>query len=176
MIALNDTAIRGIKPLYETNVFEIEQWCKDYERYGKYPTTLPKRFLIGLYQIQQGTGWKDMGLNKYESYCAAFIHFMCCCTIAQLDYSKNWEEISLENIPKSYYEKTAPRLLDSISRAAQQIIYGDVSNKTQRKSRFNKERAGEIMGDILWDIISLVPVEYRRDGLYQASLILIGKL
>jgi hypothetical protein len=178
MIALQEFSIaRKLRPIYEINVYGLEQWCKDYETNNKYPVPVGKRFQIGLYQINQGTNWKDGGLNKYESYCAAFLHFMMVCTTMKLDYDIDWQVSNIEHIPKSYYQKEAPLLLDNISKAAQQIYYYEVAfTNMHRKSRFDKMKLSKIMGNILHQIISLVPIEYRKDGLYQASLIMTGVL
>lgn len=175
------TIAKGIRPLHTTRTHDIEQWCRDYERNNKYPADIMTRFNIATYQIHQGVKWKDMGLNKYESYGAAFLHYMMLCVRMDLKFDRlpTWEpycDITLW--PKSYYEKEAPKLLEHISEATQQIFYGQkVYDKGYtRKSRYSPERLGRSMSKILEQVMSLIPVEHRQTSLYQASLIMTGNL
>jgi hypothetical protein len=172
---ITDISKEILKPIETINLIEILNWCSDYNRYNKYPCNIFKRFLIAQYQIHQGMDWKDMGLNKYESYAAALLNFGMVCQLLELPIEQYIE--SDLSFPDHYrIENECYHLLRYISLASQQLIYGDPENKTKRKSRFNKNKMTKSMGHIIYILARLIPEELRSKSIYQSSLILTGGL
>lgn len=165
-------------PCEENNLIGIQNWCKEYNRFNKFPTTPINRFLIGVYQIHQGMDWKDNGLNKYESYCASFLHFVMLAEMLELDIAEPELPITfnLNKIPKLYFESFVKSILKCISICAKQLIYSSNTNKTKRKSRYDKEKLRHNLMLLSWFMIGIVPCEYRMEGIYVASEIMIGLL
>lgn len=158
-------------PVYPTNIFDIFWWCKDYEERNKFPATILNRFAIGFYQISQGIAWKDGGRNKYESYAAAALHFCMVAVRLELPVDDNME-IKLKDFPVKFIEHSAVELLYNLSAAQQQLFYASPSNKTQRASRYNKDKLARCLGEAIIILIGLIPVEYRSDCFELSSTIM----
>lgn len=163
--------------LYPTNIYDIIIWCRDYDRNNKFPQDTLTRFAIGFYQIHQGIGWGDRGVNKYEGFAAAAIHFFIVAErlgLSNLDASL---EIKLTEFPEiDYWGETAKRLLFNLSVAQQQVMYGAKQYKTQRKSRFDKSKAAGALGKVLCDLIGLIPTKLRTQAFNVASMVMTKEL
>ncbi len=155
-------SIAILTPIRSDNILQLQEWCSFYDKYGKYPANILERFAIGLYQIKDGMEWKDI-LNKNESWCAAFIHFL---TVAEkLNLSVEIKDNVLDI-----------GMLLFVSKAQQDVFYKYNSGKTQRSSRYNPERLTINLSKILSICYSKVPKEERPEGFYTATYIMLGKL
>ncbi|HEX9232697.1 MAG TPA: hypothetical protein VF849_01475 [Blattabacteriaceae bacterium] len=163
-------SIQILAPIRSDNILELQEWVRFYDINGKYPANILERFAIGIYQIKDGMEWKDT-LNKNESWCAAFIHFL---TVAEKLNLPIEDKISL-SLP-AFGAILNENLLLNLSRAQQDIFYKYNSGKTQRSSRYNSERLTINLSKVLSICYCKVPKEERPEGFYNASSIMIGKL
>lgn len=157
----------------------INLWCRDYIRHNKYPCDVLKRYAIGIYQIHQGLEWGDL-LNKAESFMAAFLHFQMVAehlNLALFDITDD-SILKLETKPLQ-----AERLLWLISKAQQQLFYAHKVQQTsltgakyQRASRYKPALLTSLLTELQTRLISMVPKDYRLQGLYHASKIMSGQL
>ena len=157
-------SLQILAPIKSDNILELQEWVSFYDKNGKYPANILERFAIGLYQIKDGMEWKDI-VNKNESWCAAFIHFL---TVAEKLGLPIEQEIKEDTLDIGF--------LLFISRAQQDIFYKHNAGKTQRSSRYNEERLTVNLGKILSICYSKVPKEERPEGFYNATSIMLGKL
>ncbi len=161
-------SLQILAPIKSDNIGELMEWVSFYDKNGKYPANILERFAIGLYQIQSGMQWKDI-LNKNEAWCAAFIHFLVVAEKLDLHVEN---EI---NIDKLYYISPQELLL-LISKAQQDVFYKHNSGKTLRSSRYNPKRLTENISKILIALIYGIEKEELKEGFYNATSIMIGKL
>lgn len=156
--------ISKLQPIMSDNILELQEWVRFYDRNGQYPANILERFAIGLYQVYQGMEWKDI-INKNESWCAAFLHFL---TVA--------EKLNLPAVEKIKDNMLDIGFLLFISKAQQDIFYKYNAGKTMRSSRYNPERLTENLVKILSICYTKVPKIERAEGFNLASSIMIGKL
>src|SRR6266550_1127295 len=90
-------SIQILAPIRSDNILELQEWVRFYDINGKYPANILERFAIGIYQIKDGMEWKDT-LNKNESWCAAFIHFL---TVAEK------LNLPIEDKPEGFYNASS---------------------------------------------------------------------
>lgn len=162
-------------PCDEINLLGIQYWCKEYETYNKYPVDIPTRFNIGTYQIHQGEAWKDGGVNKYESYCAAALHYIMVSARLNLPIEAHltlditeWEQVFIEH--------EALSILKLLSLCQQQIYYSTAKNKIKRASRYNEEKLCKALSYLSQKMIALAPKELRQPCIYKACEIMLGVL
>jgi hypothetical protein len=166
---------KRLKPIRTTNLIELQEWCRDYNRRNKFPCDVKTRFAIGFYQIHQGMSWKDNGENKYESYAAAVLHFMMVGEALELKLESNLPT-NILNECKWTIESIGCTLLRLLSASQQQIIYGAKSNKTKRASRYNPNKLSNSLGIVCAYLVGLMPKEFREECFYLASKMMTEEL
>jgi len=159
-----NTSLQILRPIKSDNILELQEWCRNYDIHGKYPANILERFAIGLYQIYQGQEWKDI-LNRNESWCAAFIHFLTLAEKLNLDTESYIKEGTLDI-----------GFILFISKAQQDVFYKHNAGKTKRSSRYDSQRLAWNMGRILSICYTKVPKEERPEGFYNATSIMLGIL
>lgn len=158
------------------NIFDLMWWCKYYEEQNKFPATILNRFAIGFYQIHQGMLWKDGGVNKYESYAAAILHFIMVAVRLNLPIDEQLE-ISFKEYGSKFIHSSAEDLLCKLSCCQQQLIYGcNTANKTKRKSRYDKDKLAKNLGEVIKILMEIIPAEYRIECFEKASSIMTREL
>lgn len=163
------TIADNLGPCTPDNIYDIIVWCRDYEQRNKFPLNIKDRFLIGFYQIYQGMSWKDNGINKYEGYAAACIHFFM--TAERLKVEVDSElKIKLSDFPHDILH--CREVLKHLSSSAQQIIYGAKEYNTNRKSRFDKQKLTNELGKAIYYLIVAIPEEFREGAFEKASEIM----
>jgi hypothetical protein len=164
-------------PTDSDNIFDLQYWCRDYNRRNKFPADNLKRFAIGFYQIHQGIGWKDNGINKYESYAASVLHFIMLCEQMDLDFINYINDsINLYQIDQWPRYYSFDGLLFNLSAVQQQLFYANSSNKTKRKSRYNKDKLTRCLTECIVKLNGLIPEEHRNICYYTASKIMTEEL
>jgi hypothetical protein len=171
------SSISVMPPCDEQNIIGLQLWCREYELHNKYPVDILTRFNIGVYQIHQGMAWKDNGLNKYESYCAATLHFIMVAARLNLKL-EDYLLLDVDELPESYLDKEVKELLYLISACTQQLYYSTVAarRKLKRSSRYNEAKFEKLLAKLIEKMISIVPKEYRREGRIKACEIMLGVL
>jgi hypothetical protein len=159
-----------IRPLETENWCEVIAWCRDYNRWNKYPVPMLQRFGIGVYQIHQAMEWADL-LNKAESYMASFLHFQMTMELMDLGWAGEPDLTLVETRPLC-----SERALYLISKLQQQCFYKTRMMKTQRGSRFNQKLTAELFAELQTRLVSAVPSYLRKAGLFHASKIMSGTL
>lgn len=166
-----------LEPLYPDNIYDLVCWARDYDRNNHFPVDTLRRFSIGFYQIHQGYEWKDGGINKYEAFAAAVIHFIIVAERCKLNIDPDlhlkldeFEEMKLEG-------KSGTNLLVALSAAQQQIIYNYSANKVcNRASRYDPSKLVISLAKAIYILISLIPKQYRADAFYAATSIMTKEL
>lgn len=171
-----------IRPLETEDWRAVAEWCRDYNRWNKYPVPMLQRYAIGIYQIHQAMEWTD-AMNKAESYMAAFLHFQMTMEMMEMPWLSNRIEIDFA-AEKSWWDLTryvamplaAERTLYLISKIQQQCFYKTRMMKTQRGSRFNLKMTTDLFAELQTRLLAAVPTYLRKEGLYHASKIMSGTL
>lgn len=169
------TIDRKLYELWPETIFDLMAWCRDYNRYNKFPATVLNRFAIGFYQIHQGISWKDNGKNKFESFAASVLHL---CMIAEtMNLAiEDYLMLNLDNFGRPSVIETSLDLLTNLSATQQQLFYGNPENKTKRKSRYNEVLLTKYLSTSIDILISWIPVAYRKECFNLASKIMIKEL
>jgi len=163
-----------VEPLWSDKLLEIAMWCRDYQRYGKFPVDVKTRFAIGFYQIYQGIDWKDK-VNRNESFASAFIHLMCCAEKLEIPTELHIPE-HFENIKKVCIDSIAVNLLRNLSKTQQQLFYS-IGNKTQRASkRLDFEGLTKALSSAMTDLIALIEPEDRKQAVWDATSVMTKEL
>ncbi len=161
-------------PIYPANIFDLMNWCDDYRKNDRFPVEINIRFIIALYQIHQGMGWKDNGVNKYESYAAAVIHLFLVASLMSVPLEKympvEFKEIEYEGMT----DAGCKRLLFSLSALSQQLYY--TITRTKRKSRCNQERLENHLVICIFSLFRWIPADLRGECFYAASSIMTKEL
>jgi hypothetical protein len=163
-------------PIYPENIFDIIQWCKDYEHFDKFKCGARARFSIGFYQIHQGIEWKDNGVNKYESFAAAVLHFFMVTEYLKLDVVNQLNYINLKDYMKSDLRFVALELLKDLSKCMQMLFYADSANKTKRASRYNPKILEVRLACCIDKLLRCIPIEFRSECFEKATTIICKEL
>lgn len=167
---------RPLGPVDATTILELMEWCSDYNRRTQYPSAALKCFAIGFYQIHQGMEWKDGGLNKYESYAAAVLHFLRLSEQLQLPVEgalagkfENFLYLSLDTV--------AYDLLRHLSATQQQLLYQSSFNKVKsRKSRYNADFLTHRLYLCIYSLVRAIRPDLRSEAFYTASKIMTKEI
>jgi hypothetical protein len=162
------------EPMGTASLFDLQAWCRDYERRTAYPASVMNRFAIGFYQIYQGMEWKD-GLNRAESYCSAFLHFLMVAERLQVPTELLLPD-KLSGMESTTMERSSMELLKHLSRAQQHLVYGNNPNKTGRNKRYNLKTLSHALSEALKILMQLVDPALRKEGLHHAMKIMSGKI
>lgn len=174
-----------IRETNTTNLVELCQWCRDYEKFNVYPCSAERRFIIATYQLAQAIAWQDVynysnrACEDYESFAAGALHFIMvaekfniCLPSFSVDYPNQiigWPTtlISYRNYALNH------------GRVAQQLIYGarvkDIK-RYSRGSRYSEETLGIGIRNLVRMLFQHIPIDKRAEAIEQASSIMTRKL
>jgi len=150
-------------------------WCRNYQTIGTVPQPRHIRFSIGVYQITQGMSWQIASPVRWQSFCAAAMHFIMCAEAYGVSLSGDMPE-TLEEFPEA---TNAPwyDLLMAIGKAQQQIIYHpSISSGSSRASRFSERHLQFRLWTLVKSCFAMTPQGYREQGCLDEMKILTGDL
>ncbi len=147
-------------------------WCFCYQRNAKVYNPREVRFAIGFYQISQGMSWRIGSPVRWQSFCAAAMHFIMCAEAYGLHLDM---PVSLEDLPETW--KGWEHLLLTLGKAQQQIVYAGVSSQNStRVSRFSAAALHLHLSEAVEQCFALAPPLYRERGCHDEMKILLGDL
>jgi hypothetical protein len=159
-----------MKPISPRSVYHLTEWCRAYQASNIVPQPGHIRFAIGVYQMGQGINWTIAGPVKWQSYCAAAMHFIM---------SASAYGIMLDNdLPDTLPEITEEwrgweHFVFAQARVQQQICYHEsISANSARKSRFDREVLRLRFFDLVSQCFALVPPDHREQCCYDEMFIL----
>ncbi len=161
-------------PVTPRTTQHLIDWCAAYQTGGTVPQPRHIRFGIGVYQITQGMSWKIASPVRWQSFCAASMHFIMCAEAydVRLPLPEN-----LADFPTLCGTGIWERVLLSVGRAQQQLIYHpDVSGRSTRSSRYSPEKLCGFLEELTTACFGLTPPEYREQGCFDEMHILTGDL
>lgn len=162
-----------IRSIETTDLVDLALWCRDYHRYNKYPCSFDKRFAIGFYQIYQGIVWG--GLNRYESFAAAAIHFLITLEALNLSTVNIARDLCSEDSAYINWEM----LILHLSRAQQHILYRyqlEIHKGTSRSTRFNADVLAKDLSFAIDALICGIPCDSRAQAIFDATEIMTRRL
>lgn len=162
-------------PLTPRTSQHLIDWCHQYQTNGTVPQPGHIRFGIGVYQITQGMAWRIASPVRWQSFCAAAMHFIMCGEFYGASVAADMPE-TLEDFPEA---QAVPwhDVLMSIGKAQQQIIYHpSISSGSTRASRFNREHLRMRLSTLVRACFSLTPAGSRESGCFDEMNILTGDL
>lgn len=119
--------------------------------------------------------WKDNSVNKYESFAASVLHFFMLSEALKLPV-EDYLYTNLVDYISRWKTESGCHLLKHLSRCQQQLFYADTGNKTQRKSRYDKDRLTINLADAIGILIGWIPEEHRTECFEIASTIVTKEL
>lgn len=157
-----------MKAIVPRDVAHLIRWCAIHN--GHTPLPAERRFSIGVYQIAQGNQWAMEAPVKWQSYCAASIHFLCAA-------NRLWTRPELglvEDIEESTTRFAGwENLVTSIGLAQQQLIYREETNP-RWKSRYSAEKLEGLLGTLTEQMWALVPPGERVGCLADEIALICG--
>ena len=155
------------------NLLKLQEWCRWYWRNTKYPCAVDRRFAIGFYQIFQGIDWKKSD-SAWESNMAAVIHFLTVGEMLELDIESYVQNnfMKLEHEKKLLYKQ----VLRELSFAQSMVIYGTNKKGIKRNSRYNPDKLARSLGFVIEELISVIPINKRKQAIETAQQIMTGVL
>lgn len=158
-----------------TDLLELQDWCRAYDKWTPYPSNTLERFLIAMYQIPGAVDWGDSQLNKWESLASCAIHVVIAAERMKAGLEATLLPRNLKLIPTRVFNPSL--LLNCLCKSAQQLTYGNPRNKTQRaRSRFNLAVLSVELGNLVIVCLSGIPSDHRSMAIQDATLIMTGKL
>lgn len=161
-------------PVTPRTVEHLALWCGKFQEEKEAMNPRHIRFAIGVYQISQGMSWKINNPVRWQSFCAAAMHFIMC---GRAHNCAMWHYF-----PETLAEIDAPfsgwqNLMMNVGKAQQQVVYAlsEVQHST-RASRFNQDTLEKHLYDLVKSCFSLAPPEYREQGCFDEMKILTGDL
>jgi hypothetical protein len=150
----------------------LKSWCGFYQRNAKVYNPREVRFAIGFYQISQGMSWHIHNPVRWQSFCAASMHFIMCAE----DYNLHLDLPEfLEDLTDSW--KGWEHLMFTLGKAQQQVIYaGATSANSTRASRFSEAALQLYLTEAVEQCFSLVPALYREQGCFDEMCVLCNDL
>lgn len=149
------------------------QWCDYYQNQsGIVSQPAHVRFSIGVYQISQGMSWKVGSPVRWQSFCAASLHFiMSGIAFNAAPTLPLFLEESTDNF------KGWEHLLLTVGKAQQQVCYSPlISAKSARLSRFNPDILRDRLTELVEQCFALVPPEHREPRCFDEMNILTGDI
>lgn len=161
-------------PILPRNSMQLYGWCALYQEGGTVPQPRNIRFCIAVYQISQGMSWKIASPVRWQSFCAAAMHFMMCASAYDIRIHDDMPE-ELEDISEDF--RGWEQLLLSLGKAQQQIMYGlQSSASSTRASRFNCDVLRMRLYELITGCFSLCPPGHRAQCCQDEMLILCRDL
>lgn len=153
---------------------DLFNWCKYYQTDGTVPQPRNIRFAIGVYQISQGMSWKIASPVRWQSFCAAAMHFIMCASAYDIQIHDDMPD-RLEDITEDFSGWES--LLMSLGKAQQQIMYAlQSSASSTRASRFNHVILRMRLYELIMGCFSLCPPDHRAQCCMDEMLILCKDL
>ncbi len=163
-------------PVTPRTVPKLIEWCRLYQQGGTVPQPKHIRFGIGIYQITQGMSWHISSPVRWQSFCAAAMHFTMCAEAYGLSLEP-WLPDTLAEISDQTGSEPWSNLLLSVGKAQQQVIYHpDISGASNRKSRFKPEDLRFHLMTLVERCFSMTPPDYREQGCFDEMKILCGDI
>lgn len=159
-------------PLTPRTCEHLKTWCRLYQKNARVYNPREVRFAIGFYQISQGMSWHVHSPVRWQSFCAAAMHFIMCADA--YDLNLDMPEL-LGDLTQDW--KGWENLLFTLGKAQQQVIYaGATSANSTRASRFSAASLHIYLTEAVEQCFSLVPPSYREQGCFDEMKILTGDL
>lgn len=156
-----------------TDLLELQEWCRAFDRWTPHPWDAVHRFVIGLYQIPGQKDWGESHLNKWESLASASIHFLIVGEKMRCGIEGNLDR-QLDSFDAQPFR--GDRVLHHSGKAAQMLIYSAVSNRAARKDRFNLASLSLDLTGLIYCCLCGIPSVSRSMAIQDATLIMTGKL
>jgi len=159
-------------PLTPRTSQHLMEWCASYQINAKIWNPKEIRFAIGFYQISQGMAWKITSPVRWQSFCAAAMHFLMCASAYGVAIPM--PEV-LEDYPEEW--KGWETMLFTLGRIQQQVVYaGATSKDSTRVSRFSSDALQVSLASAISQCFSLVPPGRREECCFSEMYILTGDL
>lgn len=169
-----------LRETYDTNIFSVSYWCKDYNVRNAFPCTPLQRLVVAIYQLHQAIGWNDnvLGYKEYESFASSVCHFFMVGHCFDLDITDDLKEGVINFNEFETWPVDYKKLLKLIAEISQQVFYGEQTfNKGYtRKSRFDKLKLQKLLADVVTLLFSSIPSHKRGEALEQATNIMTKRL
>ena len=161
-------------PQTPRTVAHLADWCCTYQNGNIVPQSPPTRFSIGVYQLSQGLDWKIESPVKWQSYCAAAMHFMMTGIGFHIHIDADFPELLSEiNAKFEGWE----RMMYRLGKAQQMICYSHyISSQSARKSRFDERELRIRLFRLVEQCFALVPPEAREQCCFDEMHILTGDI
>jgi hypothetical protein len=161
-----------MNPVTPRTCQHLVDWCVYYQQHAKVYNPREVRFAIGFYQISQGMSWHIHNPVRWQSFCAAAMHFIM--TASAYDITLPLPE-HLEDLTEEW--KGWEHLLFTLGKAQQQVIYaGATSANSTRVSRFSAAALQVYLHTAVEQCFALVPSDMREQGCFSEMHILTGDL
>lgn len=161
-------------PVTPRTTNHLVDWCRTYQEGGTVPHPKHIRFGIGVYQITQGMSWEIANPVRWQSFCAAAMHFIMCAE-AYGESLEPWLPDTLDETPEAQGE-VYKDLLMAVGKAQQQIIYSLVAGRSTRHSRYNPVELRYRLLTLVEACFSMTPKLYREQGCFDEMKILTGDI
>lgn len=161
-------------PVTPRTVPKLIEWCRLYQQGGTVPQPKHIRFGIGIYQITQGMSWHISSPVRWQSFCAAAMHFTMCAEAYGLSLEP-WLPDTLAEISDHTGSEPWRDLLLSVGKAQQQIIY-KLAEESSRKSRFKPEDLRFHLMTLVENCFAMTPPDYREQGCFDEMHIILGDI
>lgn len=163
-------------PITPRSTEHLTDWCRTYQFRGTVPQPGNIRFGIGVYQITQGMSWEIGSPVRWQSFCAAAMHFIMCAEAYGVSVAA-WLPEQMSEIPEATGDGIWRNLLMAVGKAQQQIIYHpSISAGSTRASRFKPEILRSLLWNLTENCFALTPGNYREQGCFDEMKILLGDL
>ena len=157
-------------PVTPRTTQHLVDWCRTYQEVGTVPHPGHIRFGIGVYQITQGMSWEIANPVRWQSFCAAAMHFIMCAE-AYGESLDVWLPDTLDETPEAEGEVWKD-LLMAVGKAQQQIIYHLTIGRSTRASRYKPQELRYRLLTLVESCFSMTPKAYREQGCFDEMQIL----
>ena len=163
--------VRSSKASLELGV--VLAWCKHYHVNNRYPCPTTDRFGIGLYQIQQGEGWKGTDAS-YEGYMSAVLNWFMLSEGLGVPVFK-YLELHCFEIECDYVSDKS--MLHAVARAQQMVHYVKRGENMRRShTRYNTETLAENLAVCIEYCLYKIPLNRMLLTMQESIDILTGDL
>jgi hypothetical protein len=153
-------------PITPRTFQHLSDWCEQYQKNST--TDVKTRFSIGIYQISQGMAYHIDSPCRWQSFCAAAMHFI----MAGHEFGYTLDSFCFD---VNYNPENWRQLLWNIGRCQQQIVYHN-NGIGSRASRFNATLFQDLLNDLVKECFMNVPNHYHEQGCFDEMHILTGDI
>jgi len=176
---MTKSGIESCRGIRTDKVIDLLVWARTYEKYNSFPLNSEKRFLVAMYQFQQGLQWKTNNGEQpsayYESVAASVIHLMCFAEGIDLFLEKGNTIDGIEFITTySVRELNIKDIFTKFGKIAKDIVYSGTSST--RKIRFKPNTFRLHIVELICTLIRLIPTKKRVDSFEVATEIMTRTL